>query len=150
MYNSKQKNGLLSESMVISELLLHDIPFAIPYGDFNEYDLIAETPNGFKSLQVKTCFFDNSKQRYIVSLCTSHRRGGETIKNKKYTINSFDYLIAVCHSPRRFYIIPSKEVAGRRSITLYPSGVPNSSENNYRFKSMNNLEKYNGLWEQLM
>lgn len=149
MYGEKQQNGLISESMVSTELLKRGIPFSIPYGSFNEYDFVAETPHGFKSIQVKTCYWDNSKNRFIVSLCTTHRRGGETLKNKKYKVCSFDYLIAVCHDPIAYYIIPIEKIAGRRSLTLYPSGVPESSLGNPRFEKMENLEEFNGLWELL-
>lgn len=149
MYNSKQKNGLISETMVFEELLKRDISFCVPYSDYEEYDAVIKTSSGFKSVQIKTCFFDNSKNRYIVSLCTSHRRGGETIKNKKYSKVSFDFLIAVCHSPVAYYIIPVGKISGRRSLTLYPSGVPESSESNIRYKNMENLECFAGRWEQL-
>lgn len=150
MYTEKQKNGLVSESLVATELLSHNIPFCIPYGSFDEFDFVVKTSSGFKSIQVKTCFWDNSKSRYIVSLCTTHRKGGESLSNKKYTTESFDFLVAVCHSPRAFYIIPVHEIAGKRSITLYPSGVPDSSLENVRYKNMNNLESYAGRWELLL
>ena len=145
----KQKNGLLSESLAMTALVKADIPFAIPYGSFDEYDFVAKTPSGFKALQVKTCFMDNSKNRFIVSLCTTHRRGGETLQNKKYTSESFDFLLAVCHNPLAHYIIPVAEVSGRRSITLYPDGVPQTSAENPRYKQMNPLEKYREAWHLL-
>ena len=149
MVYSKQKNGNLSESLIMTALIKNDIPFAIPYGSFDEYDFVIKTSEGFKSIQAKTCYLDNSKQRFIVSLCTTHRRGGESLTNKKYSNNSFDYLVAVCHEPLTYYIIPISEISGRRSITLYPSGVPESSENNTRYKHMNNLEKYRDAWHLL-
>jgi len=149
MMNSKQKNGLLSETIAMTALIQNDIPFAIPYGSFDEYDFVVKTSSGFKSVQVKTCFMDNSKKRFIVSLCTTHRRGGEALKNKKYTDTSFDFLLAVCHDPLAFYIIPVSEISGRRSITLYPGGIPDSSINNPRYKQMNNLEKYRNAWHLL-
>ena len=150
MYTEKQKNGLVSESLVTTALLSRNIPFCIPYGSFDEFDFVAKTSSGFKAIQVKTCFWDNSKKRYIVSLCTTHRKGGEALSNKKYTTDSFDFLIAVCHSPLTFYVIPVAEIAGRRSITLYPNGVPDSSFDNIRYKNMNNLESYRECWELLL
>jgi len=147
--NSKQKNGLLSESLTMTELIKNNIPFAIPFGSFDEYDFIAKTSLGLKAIQVKTCYMDNSKNRFIVSLCTTHRRGGETLKNKKYSDDSFDFLVGVCHEPLTYYIIPISEISGRRSITLYPDGVPKSSENNARYTQMNNLEKYRNAWHLL-
>ena len=149
MYGTKQKNGLLSESLVQCAFLEHNLPFSIPYGSFDEYDFVVQTSSGFKSVQVKTCYFDNSKNRFIVSLCTSHRRGGETIKNKKYSESSFDFLIAVCHKPLVFYVIPVEVVFGRRSITLYPDGVPHTSKGNPRYENMIDLEVYKNNWSLL-
>jgi hypothetical protein len=146
---AKQKHGLLSESYAMSALIENDIPFAIPYGSFDEFDFVVKTPSGFKSIQVKTCYKDNCKNRYIVSLCTSHRRGGEVVKNKKYSVESFDYLIAVCHDPVAFYVIPVAEIADRRSITLYPNEIPVTAINNYRFTSMKSLEQYRDAWGAL-
>ena len=149
MYGTKQKNGLLSESLVQCAFLEHNLPFSIPYGSFDEYDFVVQTSSGFKSVQVKTCYFDNSKNRFIVSLCTSHRRGGETIKNKKYSESSFDFLIAVCHKPLVFYVIPVEAVFGRRSITLYPDGVPHTSKGNPRYENMIDFEVYKNNWSLL-
>ena len=85
----------------------------------------------------------------MVSLCTSHRRGGETIKNKKYSESSFDYLIAVCPAPLTFYIIPVDVISDRRSITLYPNGILSISKGNPRFESMVDFEIYKDNWSLL-
>ena len=63
--------------------------------------------------------------------------------------DSFDYLIAVCHSPTCFYIIPVNVIAGRRSITLYPNGVPETSVRNPRYENMIDFEQYKDNWSLL-
>ena len=148
MYTTKQKNGLLSESLTMTKLLEKNIPFAIPFGSFDEYDLIADTPKGLKRIQIKTCYFDNSSNRYVVSLVTSHRRNNQ-INNKKYSSNSFDYLIGVCKELNIFYIIPIEIILDKRQITLYPEGIPESTLKANKNAGYN-YEKFKENWEILL
>ena len=148
MYTTKQKNGLLSESLTMTKLLEKNIPFAIPFGSFDEYDLIADTPKGLKRIQIKTCYFDNSSNRYVVSLVTSHRRSNQ-ISNKKYSSNSFDYLIGVCKELSVFYIMPIEIILNRRQITLYPEGIPESTLKANKNAGYN-YEKFKENWEILL
>ena len=149
MYTTKQKNGLISETLAITQLVKRDIPFSIPYGSFDEYDIIADTSKGLKRIQVKTCYFDNNAKRYVVSLATSHRRGNETITNKKYSIDSFDYLIAVCIILEIYYIIPINVIEGKRAITLYPEGIPETTIRSNKNAGYN-YEEYKENWKILM
>ena len=148
MYTTKQKNGLLSESLVMTKLLEKDIPFSIPFGSFDEYDLIADTSKGLKRIQIKTCYFDNSSNRYVISLVTSHRRSNQ-ISNKKYSSNSFDYLIGVCSKLDVFYIIPIDIILDKRQITLYPEGIPESTLKANK-NTGHNYEEFKENWNILM
>ena len=148
MYTTKQKNGLLSESLTMTKLLEKNISFAIPFGSFDEYDLIADTSKGLKRIQIKTCYFDNSSNRYVVSLVTSHRRSNQ-INNKKYSSNSFDYLIGVCKELNVFYIIPIEIILDKRQITLYPEGIPESTLKANKNAGYN-YEKFKENWEILL
>ena len=148
MYTAKQKNGLLSESLIMTKLLEKDIPFAIPFGSFDEYDLVIDTTKGLKKIQVKTCYFDKSSNRYVISLTTSHRRS-KTITNKKYSSDSFDYLIGVCKELNTFYIIPINEIAEKRQITVYPEGIPKSTLRANKNAGFN-YEAYKENWSILM
>jgi len=100
---------------------------SIPVDDFGEYDLIIDNnnplcgKNNLLKVQVKTAYWDNSKKRYIVSLVTSHIRGKGKRYNKKYNLNSFHRLVAIEPENGFIYQWSIDEVAGKRSITVYPN-----------------------------
>lgn len=119
MENLKHKQGTVSELIASSYFIRNDYKVSKPINDFSEYDLIIDK-DILSRVQVKTAYWDNSKKRYLVSLVTSHIRGNGRKPNKKYEKNSFDLLCAVQKETNSIYLIPIKEILGRRSITLYP------------------------------
>lgn len=120
---NKHETGTISELIASVYFVSEGYIVSKPITDFNEYDLIIDK-DGLKRVQVKTAYWDNSKQRYLISCVTSHIRGNENRYNKKYNLNSFDLLCAVEIETGAIYLIPIDEVAERRSITVYPKGKP--------------------------
>lgn len=131
--NIKHKNGTVSELLAQQFFIERGDIVSKPINDFSEYDLIIDTPSLSKvhRAQVKTVYYDNSKRRWIASLVTSHIRGNGRRENKKYSQDSFDIGVFVCKEHNAIYIIPIEELAGRRSITFYPDGKPDTT--NTRF-----------------
>jgi len=119
----KHKKGTVSELLAMVFFKKNEYIVSKPISDFNEYDLIIDNGSLWR-VQVKTVYWDNSKHRYLISLVTSHIRGKGRKPNKKYTQKSFDVLCAVCEPENAIYVIPIKEIIGRRSITLYPTDKP--------------------------
>lgn len=133
----KQINGTKSEILAQYYLINKGFLVSKPINDFLEYDFIADDDKGnIYRVQVKTIYFDNSKQRWLSSCVTSHKRS-QGIVNKKYSIDSFDYGLFICEKYSIAYFIPIDLIAERRSITFYPDGqnIPTSS----RYQ---NFEKY--------
>ena len=126
--NIKHKNGTVSELLAEQFFIERGDIVSKPINDFSEYDLIIDTPSLSKvqRVQVKTIYYDNSKHRWIASLVTSHIRGNGRRENKKYSHDSFDIGVFVCKEYNAIYIIPIEELAGRRSITFYPDGKPDT------------------------
>lgn len=127
---TKHQKGTISELLASSYFVSKGYIVSKPITDFNEYDLIIDNGN-LKRVQVKTIYFDNSKERYMISCVTSHIRGNERRLNKKYNENSFDILCAVEQETKSIYLIPIKEIIGRRGITLYPKGKQNKTNTRY-------------------
>ena len=133
----KQINGTKSEILAQYYLVNKGYWVSKPINDFLEYDFIADDNKGhIYRIQVKTIYFDNSKQRWLASCVTSHKRS-EGIINKKYSINSFDYGLFICKECNAAYFIPIDLIAERRSITFYPDekNIPINSK-------YENFEKY--------
>lgn len=123
---NKHETGTVSELLASAYFVEKGYIVSKPITDFNEYDLIIDNNEGLKRVQVKTIYWDNSKQRHLISCVTSHIRGNENRYNKKYTEKSFDLLCAVEKETNSIYLIPIEVVHGRRSITLYPNNKPDS------------------------
>jgi len=127
---NKHQKGTISELFASAYFIKNGYIVSKPITDFNEYDLIVD--NGKLSrVQVKTIYFDNSQNRYMISCVTSHIRGNNRRINKKYNYNSFDILCAVEPEIGAVYLIPIEKVASRRGITLYPTGKNNKSNTRY-------------------
>lgn len=131
---TKHKNGTISELLAEQFFIERGDIVSKPISDFSEYDFIVDTPSlsQLQRVQVKTIYYDNSKQRWLASLVTSHIRGNGRRENKKYSHSSFDIGAFVCKQFNAIYIIPIEELAGKRSITFYPDGKPDTV--NSRFK----------------
>ena len=131
---TKHKNGTISELLAEQFFIERGDIVSKPINDFGEYDFIVDTPSLSKlqRVQVKTIYYDNSKQRWLASLVTSHIKGNGRRENKKYSHDSFDIGAFVCKQFNTIYIIPIEELAGKRSITFYPDGKPDTV--NSRFK----------------
>lgn len=127
---TKQINGTKSELLAEYYLINNGFIVSKPINDFSEYDFIADNLNGkIIRVQVKTIYWDNSKKRYMGSCVTSHIRGNNRRLNKKYNANSFDYCLFICAEYNSAYMIPITSILGRRSITFYPNGKNNKTEN---------------------
>jgi hypothetical protein len=123
MIYTKHRQGTVSELLAASHFVRNGAMVFLPVDSFGEYDLIVDSGKLMR-VQVKTVYWDNSKQRNLISCVTSHIRGSGRRTNKKYREMSFDVLCAVHQQTSTVYKIPVAKVAGRRSITVYPDGKP--------------------------
>jgi hypothetical protein len=121
----KHINGAISELIAAAYFTEKEYVVSKPLTDFHEYDLIIDS-GSLQRVQVKTVYWDNQKQRYLISCVTSHIRGNENRYNKKYREDSFDLLCAIERETQAIYLIPISQIFGRRSVTLYPKGKPNT------------------------
>lgn len=133
----KHIRGTISELLVSSYFVSKGYIVSKPINDFNEYDLIIDNGESIQRVQVKTIYWDTNKARNLCSCVTSHIRGDEHRYNKKYTKGSFDILCAIHKESSSIYVIPFDSVVGRRSITFYPDGKPDTVNNRF-----NDFEKY--------
>lgn len=130
--NNKQINGTKSELLAEYFLINNGYAVSKPINDFSEYDFVIDDCKGhLYRVQVKTIYFDSSKQRWLGSCVTSHIRGNGRRINKKYTKDSFDFGLFICAEHNSAYMIPISLIEGRRSITFYPNGKANKSNTRY-------------------
>lgn len=106
----KKLRGEWAESVFIARAGEEGLAASKPWGDSRSYDCVVGSPGRFVAVQVKcTLFRSTSGEGYSCSTCSSHKR---------YKKGAFDYLAAYVIPEDVWYIIPAKEVLGRRSISL--------------------------------
>ncbi len=119
---TKHLQGTVSELLASSYFVRKGSLVFTPIDGHGEYDLIADDGRQLLKVQVKTVYWDTSKNRHLISCVTSHIRGNGRRVNKKYADKSFDVLVGVERESGAIYAIPFEKILGRRSITVYPKG----------------------------
>ena len=127
----KHKNGLISELIAEQFFINKGHGVFRPNNNFCRFDMVVDDGEHLKRIQVKSIYFDKSKNRYVASCATSHLRGNGRRTNKKYGKEDFDLWVFVSNETKSIYIIPSEIIAGRRAITFYPNGKPETVNNRY-------------------
>jgi len=123
---NKHQRGTVSELLSAKYFVEQGHTVSKPITDFGEYDLVVDFNGTLERVQVKTIYWDKSKERYLISCVTSHIRGNGRRVNKKYDKHSFDSLCAVEEETGAIYLISNSLVRNRRSITVYPKGKPDT------------------------
>jgi PD-(D/E)XK endonuclease len=121
--NTRQK-GDYSELSVLTELAKRSIRVAIPFGNSQGFDMLIETPGGWKTVQVKTAYRRGKRGNRIY---VDTIRGTVLNKKRGYEDGTFDFLIAALPDERLFWIIPFDEMRGRRCLTL-----PDERDSNWK------------------
>jgi hypothetical protein len=117
----KKKRGEWVELQFMAEAAEHDLPASKPFGDSENFDVVVGRPGKFVAVQVKcTVFRSKNGEGYVCSVCSSH---------KVYREEAFDFLAAYVVPKKEWYILPAKEIAGMRSVTLC---TPTSQYERYR------------------
>lgn len=132
--NSKHTNGTVSELIAAAYYAKTGHGIYMPVDGHGEYDLVVDDGVRLKRVQVKTVYWDNSKSRWLISFVTSHIRGNGRRVNKKYSLDSFDELCAVHLDSNTVYQIPVRDVADKRSATVYPIGLKIGKYEKYQIK----------------
>ena len=132
MTNTKHRQGTVSELLAASYFVQKGCIVSSPIDRHGEYDLVVDDGRKMRRIQVKTIYWDRSKNRFLISCVTSHIRGNGRRTNKKYSDNSIDTLVGVEHESGAIYEIPYEKISGRRSITVYPKEKPETVNKRYQ------------------
>ena len=123
----KKKRGEWVELRFMAEAAERDLPASKPLGDSENFDVVVGRPGKFVGVQVKcTVFRSKNGEGYVCSVSSSH---------KVYRKGAFDFLAAYVVPEKAWYILPAKEIAGMRAVSLC---TPTSR-----------YEKYREAWELL-
>lgn len=119
--NSK-RTGDIAEQFLILEALRNNYEVLKPIGDRLPYDLVLTKDNRFVRIQVKTAWYNEPKNGWIVT--TSRTRFG---KNKchrdPYKIGDFDYAAIYVPLNNNVYLIPIAIFTSYNNHMTVPDGI---------------------------
>ena len=110
--------GNIGESAVLFEFVKHGIPVALPYGDNERYDLIAEFNGKLNKIQIKYCDCSSGTTNGIACPCassmnhTAKREGWESYEN------DVDYLAYYFPRYETCCLVPISIIGSKKSITM--------------------------------
>ena len=114
MYNAIQGNVGLGRA--IAYFTSKAITVCLPLNDTQKYDLVIDTLAGLQKVSVKTTKFKNKQNNYEVLLKNCGGSSGKS-KIRVFDNTTCDYLF-VLSGDDRMYLIPSKDVAAKHSLSL--------------------------------
>jgi hypothetical protein len=103
---------------------------AKPWGDSESYDFALDTGKKFLRVQVKSTYVAR-RQRYAVNAKGS--------RNRSYTTEQIDFLVAYIVAEDAWYVVPVAAVAPRTMLNFYPSVCKQKNRGSY--------EKYREAWD---
>lgn len=109
--------GDLAELKVAADLAARGYRVLFPYGEDNDYDLVADTGDALHRVQVK---YTESNGEVIVVSCRSHSlSNGRILRTKRYTSKTIECIGTYDRTSNRCYYIPASELGdGREAFRL--------------------------------
>ena len=109
------RKGNVAELKIAAEAARLGIPVLRPMTEHERYDLVFEAQGSFHRIQCKHA----ARQGDVVCVrLESNRRGPEGFIRRGYTAAEVDAIAAYCPELDRCYLIPIREVDGRKQMML--------------------------------
>ena len=112
--NNKTK-GEFSEARALYEFQKYNIPVAIPWGDNQRYDMIAEFNGKLNKIQVKTS--NEEENGSIKCYCRSSKNHTTNKKCDTYQ-GEIDYFVFYNQTYDKIAIVPMEEIGDKKVISL--------------------------------
>lgn len=126
--------GNISETQVLAALIKSGIPCLLPFGDNERYDIVIESANGFKRIQVKTGRISKSSIEFPTGTCSRYREG------RRGYHGEVDYFGVYCPDNGKCYLVPIEE-CGISSKTLRLEKSLNGQSKNINYAVDYELEQ---------
>ncbi len=119
--------GNIGESAILFEFVKRQIPVAIPYGDNERYDLIAEFDGKLNKIQVKYCG-EESGNDGVLCPCASSYNHTSTRQGWENYAGEVDYFCFWIASDELALIVPMSEIGDKKSITFKRTPAKNGQK----------------------
>lgn len=139
--NTKSK-GNIGEAKAIVEFSKYNIPLAIPFGDNERYDLIAEFNGKLNKIQVKYCNHE-SNTGSVLCPCASSYNHTTNKKYHKYT-DQIDYFVFDLEPFDKIVLVPIESIGNQQSFHFRNSPTENGQKKGLNFVDDYTFDKYFG------
>ncbi len=102
--DTKQK-GDIAEQAVVLYALKQEWGVLRPVGDRLPYDLVFDIDGRLARIQVKSAWFDETRQNYVVDTRRTKTNRRQMIR-KTYSDNDFEFAVIYIDNLNVFYVIP--------------------------------------------
>ncbi len=104
---TKQK-GAIAEQAVALAALKRGYGVSTPLGDYLPYDLILDVTGNLFKVQVKSAWWDDKKENYVVDNRRTRTNRRQMLR-ANYAENDFDFAILFIPKLEVFYILPAAD-----------------------------------------
>jgi PD-(D/E)XK endonuclease len=98
--------GDIAEQAVVLYALKQEWGVLKPYGDRLPYDLVFDIDGSFLKIQVKSAWFDEKRQNYVVDSRRTKTNRRQMLR-ETYKIGDFDFAIIYIEELEIFYVMPN-------------------------------------------
>lgn len=114
-FSTNKEKGNTALGMAIAYFASHGYTVCLPLNDTQDYDLVVQLENGFKSIQVKS---SGCKTKYGVYQVALKSCGGTAGKTYKTVVNTdIDYLF-VFLANKEMYLLPKDAFSNESTLNL--------------------------------
>ena len=139
--NNKAK-GELSEARTLYEFQKAGIPVALPWGDNQRYDMIAEFNGKLNRIQIKTA---NEEENGSIKCYCRSSTNHTTNKNLTDYVGQIDYFVFYNQTRDLIALVPIEEVGEKKMISLRIEPPKNGQVKGIHFFSDYSFEKVLGV-----
>ncbi|SRR6266851_80172 len=109
--------GEKTEAILIAEFVKRDFKVLLPFGDNLRYDLVLDTPAGFKRVQCKTGRLRNGSIHFSVKSVRSNTKGCWSTNYH----GDIDFFAVYCPENQQAYVVPIDRVGtSQRTLRVEP------------------------------
>ncbi len=128
MTGNSKNIGEVCEIMIMAAFLKRGIPVLTPFGDNQRYDMVLDTPSGFKRVQCKTGRLRQGVIQFSVASSAYHRKG----KRQGYH-GQIDLFGVYCPENQKCYLVPIQNAPPKNLCTLRLEPAANNQSRNVRW-----------------
>lgn len=134
---SRTRKGDVAEAAFLAKAMQLGFNVCKPFGTACRFDFVVEAGGRLSRVQIKSCWRPRSRH-HPYSFALAVTQAGH--RPRAYQREELDFLVAFVAPEDAWYVIPAREIVGRRGFSVAPHRPPASA----------GLEDYRDAWHLLV